>query len=183
MQDSLSFVAAVVLCACLLFVYPLQEHAHRQEQFAYLVTYQQVVRFVDDVCQKGFISKSMYSDFLERLERAGGMKFGMEMKHTRKMYVPNPTGGDSNIDERPFISYDDEYYDAQIVERLFPPAGQPGERPPIYHMHAGDMFQMVVTGDRPSAMQSLHTIFPGYQADALPAIQIPYGGMVKNEAH
>jgi hypothetical protein len=167
MQDSLSFLAAVVISAVLLFVVPLQMSVDRQTHFSQFHIEQHVVRFVDYVCQKGFISPSMYIELQSKLLPINGKNIKIEMKHVKTVYVPRKLNGGTITNEMSeFTAVEEEYYQTQIFEQLFPSKKNDDGTLPLYYMNVGESFEVSVSSDDPS-----------------PQTYFSYGALIKNEAH
>ncbi len=165
MKDGLSFVAAVVVSAILLYVYPLTASVDRQQQLMFLMTQQAVTRFVDDVCTKGFLSAPMYRQFEEQLATSG-LSIRVDLKHVKKSWITSKENGD-------LIESMEEYYNPQIHELLFP-ANNYGDSDSggTYYFATGDEFYVTVKSEETEGGR-----YP------TPLVWLPFGGIVKNAAH
>lgn len=71
MSNSVSKLFAAFLALLLMYVVPSAELARRQDDLSRMVVYQSATKFVDSVRTKGYITPTMYNDFLRELEATG----------------------------------------------------------------------------------------------------------------
>nr|WP_246772924.1 hypothetical protein [Paenibacillus polymyxa] len=68
MVQTISKLLGALLAVLLLYIVPAAQGAERQDDISGLNTYHSTVRFVDMVRTKGYITPTMYNDFMRDLE-------------------------------------------------------------------------------------------------------------------
>jgi len=183
MMNSFLKIFAVIVAVLLLYVYPISAVFRQQDDVSELVVMRATASFVDAVRDKGFVSPTMYIDFMNALA-ATGNTFEVQMEHDSKKYVPvydDPTRPDTFRG-----SYEvqvDAFYNAQILPVLFPnnTAGKddPARR---YPLHVGDTFTVTVKNTNRTLGTMLSDFLNGAVSPS-ERIFIPYGGVVRNESY
>lgn len=69
MNDILGKVFSVLLCAWLMFFYPLSAAKEENRQIERMYLYQETVRFLDNVCNTGVISERDMKNYLDKISR------------------------------------------------------------------------------------------------------------------
>ena len=165
-------MAAVIVSAILLYVYPISSTWDRQHQIMFLMTQQTLTRFVDDVCKKGFVSAAMMRNFREQIAEIG-LSFDIELKHIKKTWIVANEKKDVEAEMGQYFQIEEEFYTPQINEVLFPSAtALHGGPVKAYYFQSGDEFYVTVKSDETEGGQ-----YP------VPLVWLPYGGIVKNAAH
>ena len=67
MSDIFGKVIAVILCALLMFLYPLNVAKEENRQIERMYLYQETVRFVDSICNTGIILDRDMKNYLSRI--------------------------------------------------------------------------------------------------------------------
>lgn len=83
MVQSISKLLGALLAVLLLYIVPAAQAAERQNDISGLNTYHSTVRFVDMVRTKGYITPTMYNDFIRELELTGNT-YEVELEHMHK---------------------------------------------------------------------------------------------------
>lgn len=140
-----------------------------------------VTSFVDAVRDKGYISPTMYNDFVQAIH-ATGNTFDIQMEHGYKRYDPvydDPTRPETFKGD--YAVHYDMFYNAQILPALFPDT-QAGKNDSTrrYRLAVGDTFYVMVKNTNRTNGTILHD-FLNNAGSIEPKIFIPYGGMVRNE--
>lgn len=181
MMNSFLKVFAVIVAVLLLYVYPISEAFRQQDDVSELVVMRATASFVDAVRDKGFVSPTMYTDFMNTLA-ATGNTFDVQMEHGSKKYVPvydDPTKSDTFRGSYE-VQYD-VFYNAQILPVLFPDsAAGKDDSSRRYKLQVGDTFAVTVKNTN----RTTGTILSDFLNGAISPnekIFIPYGGMVRNE--
>lgn len=181
MSNALSKISAALLAIVLLYLVPAVQSAQREEDYRALAAYNTLVRFADAVRNKGYLSASMYRDFVHELGAVGG-EYKIELVHRHKKYHPeysDPSDPDSFLGG--FSIHYEDYYDHDILPLLFPeqaPAGASGR--PRYEMEIGDYFTVTITGLERTPITVLNDFLYGaVKPGGWNAMN--YGGMVLNE--
>lgn len=181
-MNAISKIAAALLAVLLLYIYPAVDSFERQDDIAYLLANQSVVNFVDSVRNKGYITPTMYNDFVQGLEQTGNL-FEIRMEHNHKLYHPvyadaaNPNTFQSTYE----VSYDG-YYQEHIMSVLFPQNELPPDDPERrYRLAAGDYFRVTVSNRNRTSAAIMRDALNLSNKDEIARIYIPYGGMVLNE--
>ena len=67
MNDILGKVFSVLLCAWLMFLYPLNVAREENRQIEQMYLYQETVRFLDNICNTGVISDRDMQNYLDKI--------------------------------------------------------------------------------------------------------------------
>lgn len=164
-----------------MFYYPAYQTFEKEEDIAYLNTYQVVTEFVDNVRMKGYITPKMYEEFQQKLH-IGDVLYDVEMVHKHKYYHPvysDPS--DPNTFTGEYVIEYDEYYWEQIKEQLFGDSTVPYEER-MYRLEEGDYFGVHVKNKTKFKSTMLLDFLTGNIGDDnSERVSVPYGGMVLNE--
>lgn len=179
MPNVFSKMFALLLAVLVLYCVPTYQLYKKQEEIAYLNTHQVVTEFVDNVRTKGFITRDMYEQFLQKLN-VGEVLYTVEMTHKHKIYVPvytDPTNQNSFTGE--YKTQYDEFYKEQIEKVLY---ADLNDTDVMYKLENGDYFKIYVENKTKFRSTMLFDFFTGGIAnDNDVVVSVPYGGMVLNE--
>lgn len=182
MPNIVSKIVAIIFAIVVMLYVPTYQNYKKQEDLAYLTTYQAVTNFVDNVRMKGYITPGMYEDFQADLNVGSEVLYSVEMTHKHKLYTPvytDPANINSFTGEYQ-VQYDD-YYLEQIQEYLFNDGAVPYEER-MYRLEKDDFFQVVVKNKTKFKSTMLFDFLTANIGESNPVvIYIPYGGMVQNE--
>ncbi|MFB4322592.1 MULTISPECIES: hypothetical protein [unclassified Paenibacillus] len=182
MSNSVSKWFAAFLALLLLYLVPAGEMARRQDDLSRLIVYQSVTKFVDSVRTKGYITPTMYNDFLQELAATGNI-YNVEMEHHHKKYHPeyaDPSDPGSFLN-RYSVVYD-AYYQDDLMGYLFPDSNlDKSDDSRRYRLTAGDHFQVSVTSLNRTPGLVIFDTLTGSNSEGTAAIAFPYGGLVLNE--
>lgn len=67
MNDIFGKVISILLCAWLMFIYPLNAAKEESSQIERMYIYQETVRFVDNICNTGIISDKDMKNYLNKI--------------------------------------------------------------------------------------------------------------------
>ncbi|MCC3381116.1 hypothetical protein ACFQ5D_12310 [Paenibacillus farraposensis] len=182
MVQSISKLLGVLLAVLLLYIVPAAQAAERQDDISGLHVYHSTVRFVDMVRTKGYITPTMYNDFMRELELTGNT-YEVGLEHMHKKYVPEYADAakpDSFLGN--YETVYDGFYNPQILTVLFPGNQQPkSDQTRQYTLMAGDYFTVRLhnTNRTPADIYKSWLLI-GID-DGKPAVTASYGGMVLNE--
>lgn len=178
MGNALSKITAALLAVLLLFLFPAWQVAQRQEDLRYLAAYRALVQFTDAVRNKGFVTPTMYEEFVRELETTGG-GYDVELEHRHKAYHPeydDPADPTTFLND--FTVVYDAYYTSDILQVMFP-AGT-GQKGAPYELQEGDFFAVTALDRSRSPYDILaEFLYPG-AGETYPSL-LTYGGMVLNE--
>lgn len=87
MEDTLQRVFSVLISILILFVLPLYITFEKMDDISYSLALKITSNFVDSVTAKGYITESMYNDFLRELSVTNNV-YDIKMEHVSKKYVP-----------------------------------------------------------------------------------------------
>ncbi|CAH0121175.1 hypothetical protein PAE9249_03701 [Paenibacillus sp. CECT 9249] len=172
---------ALIIAVLLLYIFPISQSFDKQDDISYLIALQSVTGFVDAARDKGYVTPTMYND-LERRLAATGNAFRIEMEHLHKRYYPvygDPA--DPRTFEHEFAVDYEGFYTHQIKAILFPDNTlAPDDPARRYLMNAGDFFRVsIVNTNKTNATVMRDFLNNGHTERG--TIDIPYGGMVRNE--
>ncbi|MWV42280.1 hypothetical protein GRF59_01435 [Paenibacillus sp. HJL G12] len=182
MTSAVSKFVAVLIAVALMFVYPSAEAYQKQDDLSRLVVYNALTQFVDAVRNKGYLTPTMYQDFLSEIH-ATGNDFDVQMEHLHKKYTPvytdaaDPSTFQHDID----VSYAG-YYTVDIMSVLFPDQALPkDDELRKYKVNVGDFFKVTVKNVNRTAGTLMMDFVTGSISGNVPVLAYPYGGMVLNE--
>lgn len=180
-MNSFLKIFAVLVAVLLLYLYPIAEAFNQQDDISEMVVLKATTTFVDAVRDKGYVTPTMYNDFMKVIA-ATGNSFDVQMEHGSKKYVP--VYDDPTRPETFRGSYEvhyDMFYNAQILPVLFPNSAVAKDDPMRrYKLHVGDTFTVTVKNTN----RTPGTILFDFLNQAISSneiIFIPYGGVVRNE--
>lgn len=182
MSNSVSKWFAAFLALLLLYIVPAGELARRQDDLSRIVVYQAVTKFVDSVRMKGYITPTMYQDFLQELA-ATGNEYDVQMEHRHKKYQPeyaDPADPDTFLNR--YVVVYDAYCQEDLAAYLFPQTDMPrDDERRVYRLTAGDLFQVRVQSLNRTPGMLIMDALTGTDSSGKAAIVFPYGGLVLNE--
>lgn len=180
-MNSFSKVFAIIMAILLLYIFPISAAFDNQDDVSELVVLRAVTTFVDAVRDKGYISPTMYNDFVQGLH-ATGNTFDIQMEHGQKRYDPvyeDPTRPETFRDA--YAIHYETFYNAQMLPVLFPnTAAGKDDQMRRYKLAVGDTFHVVVKNTNRTNGTILHD-FVNNASSPHEKIFIPYGGVVRNE--
>lgn len=107
MSDIFGKVVAILLCAWLMFLCPLQQMKEENQQLEHMYLYQETVRFLDAVRNTGMITSEAWIAYQKKISNMNEL-YQISISHEQMEYQ-NLNG------EQAEYQY---YYDAQIKEQL-----------------------------------------------------------------
>jgi len=179
MPNAIAKIFGIILMVGL-FYYSTYQNYKKEEDIAYINTYNSVTEFVDNVRLKGFITPSMYEDFVNSLHTGNQVLFNVEIEHEKKQYTPvytDPTNPNSFTGEYE-VQYTSFYWE-QIKKTLFE-SSVPYEKR-MYKLENGDFFYVNVANKTKFKSTMLFDFLTGGAGTDAPEIPFPYGGMVQNQ--
>lgn len=156
MEDSLIVVFSMILAVILMFVFPIMDTWERQDDISYMSVYANVVEFVDSVRNLGYITPTMYSQFLQSIN-ATGNRYEVTLEHRRRIYDIN---GYMNV------------YTTTIEEVL-------NSGNDYTDMEAGDYFYVSIKNTNKTQSTLIKEVVFASRQETF-KIGVPYGGMVRN---
>lgn len=180
-MNSLSKLVAILLVILLLFIFPISNTYDRKDDISYLIVYKAITKFVDASRNKGYISPTMYEDFMREIDATGNL-YEVEIEHYHKRYTPVYTdpADSSTFQNRIYLDYD-AYYEPQIMQVIFPDNSKPKDDPSrLYKMNVGDYIYVTVKSLNKTQGQIMQDFLFTMNSDSS-RIYIPYGGMIHNE--
>ncbi|MDQ0271218.1 hypothetical protein [Cytobacillus purgationiresistens] len=182
MVNPLSKVFSFFILIGCLFIVPLFFSFIKADDLAEINAQNVVTKFVDSVRNKGYISPSMYNDFVYDLESTGYL-FDIELSHEKKTFHPvYEDPADSGTFKGDYIVDYDNYYSKQINKVLFPDNSLPIESESrVYKLMVGDYFKVTVQNMNRTKATIVHDFLTFGNTGNPTVIHIPYGGMVHNE--
>lgn len=179
MPNAIAKIIAVILITGL-FYYATYQNYKREVDLAYINTSNTVTEFVDNVRLKGFITPSMYEDFVNKLHTGNQVLFTIEIEHEKKQYTPvytDPSNQNSFTGEYQ-VQYTGVYWE-QIKKVLFESNVPYDKR--IYKLENEDFFSVYVENKTKFKATMLFDFLTGSAGSDSPEIVFPYGGMVQNQ--
>ncbi len=156
MEDSLIVVFSMILAVILMFIFPIMDTWERQDDISYMSVYANVVEFVDSVRNLGYITPTMYSQFLQSIN-ATGNRYEVTLEHRKRIYQID---GYMNV------------YTTSIEEVL-----NNGDN--YTDMEAGDYFYVSVKNTNKTQSTLMKELIFASRQETF-KIGVPYGGMIRN---
>ncbi len=177
-------ILAFMLCAVLLFLFPLMTMLDRQDDIAYNIVLTESNRFVDACRDTGYITPGMYSEFTNRIESTGNT-YSIKLSHIKRSVSPvyNQVSG--------VLTFADEYEithinrsEYMILKVLYPnnPTASEHDKSRRYDMGMGDLFFVEVENKGKTMATAIRDMIL-FRDTHNPGIFVRSGGMVRNEAY
>lgn len=183
MGESLWKILAFILCAVLLFIVPLTTILDRQDDIAYNVVLTECNRFVDTCRDTGFITPTLYSEFIRRINSTGNT-YIVKISHIKRIVNPvyEERNGGLVFTEEYGINHvtQPEYL---IMDTLFPSNSSLSvlDKSRRYNMSMGDLLFVEVQNSGKTMSTAVRDMILFSDTKA-PGIFIRSGGLVRNEA-
>ncbi|MNP18508.1 hypothetical protein D3C76_1109920 [compost metagenome] len=180
MSNSVAKVFAAIIAIVLLFIWPVSSALNKQDDISEIVVLNSVTHYVDSVRDKGYITPTMYTEFVDQIALTGNI-FDIQMVHRHKRY--DPIYSDDGVFQGGYNVNFEEFYNAQFHEKLFPRnSSEPVDSPNrIYKFATGDFFDVTVKNTNRTMGTLMNDFLTGSINSPNEKIVIPYGGMVLNE--
>lgn len=127
-------IADIVIIIAVMFIFPMiwaaQKGDYLSQKGAETIAYE----FCTNVCSRGYIDDTLYSEFTDALSSTGGV-YKITLVHKQIIYEPEYESGvfTGNV-----MSYNDETYTEAILSRIY--GGGKG----AYLMNKGDVFEVTI---------------------------------------
>jgi len=177
-------VLAFLLCAVLMFLFPLMTVLDRQDDIAYNIVLTECNRFVDACRDTGYITPGMYSEFEDRINSTGNT-YTIKLSHIKRSVTPVYKQINGNLSftgeyEVTHVNYGEQ----DILGVLYPdnttlPVHDKSRR---YDMSMGDLLFVEVQNKGKTMATAIRDMILFRDTD-YPAIFVRAGGMVRNEAY
>ena len=159
MEDSLIVVFSMILAVILMFVFPIMDTWERQDEISYMSVYATVVEFVDSVRNLGYITPTMYTQFLQSIN-ATGNRYEVTLEHRKRIYNINAYKNVYTTTIEGILDSGNDYRD----------------------MKAGDYFYVSVKNTNKTQSTVIKESVYASKQETF-KIGVPYGGMVRNTAN
>ena len=159
MEDSLIVIFSMILAVILMFVFPIMDTWERQDDISYMSVYASVVEFVDSVRNLGYITPTMYTQFLQEIN-ATGNRYEVTLEHRKRIYTPE-------------INAYKNIYTTTIEDILF------NQKKEYRDMAAGDYFYVSIKNTNKTQSTLIKEVVYASRQETF-KIGVPYGGMVRN---
>lgn len=202
MGDSLGKIVALILAVLLLFIYPTKNEFERLDETSRIFVLTETAKFVDSVRNLGYVTPSMYQEYVGRLG-ATNNSYEVRMEHRKKKFDPiyeDPSAGvpatpddddtdDADIDDDIYeeevypVSYAigfRTYYNNTIMNTMFPETPITDDLNRNYEMGKGDYFAVTVYNKNKTMATRIQEMLYNTSLNT-EKIYVRYGGMVKDE--
>jgi hypothetical protein len=171
-ENTLWKILAFIILTIMLFVVPLYFTFVRQDMITYQVVSEETEKLTDLICNLGYITPDMYSNFCKSIE-ATGLNYTVTIKHHKKQYYPVS----DQVGEF-FVDY--ELADTQeIIEALYPSKGEL-ITDAQYVFALGDFIVLEIENQGKTKAEVLKDLL-SFKKNRVPVIYVRSGGMVHNE--
>lgn len=206
MEDIIQRVFAVIFVVLVFFAMPLYMTFEKKDDISYALATKITSNFVDEVTAKGYLSESMYNDFISKLAVTGNT-YDIKLEHIARKYSPviNQYDNDGKLTatleykgneklasegEVTYSMYEEFYTEKQIL-RYFSNNSettkmkyQDSDEKIVYTMSVGDEFGVIVKNTNTTiATMFFNTFTFGAMSEENPRVYINYGGTIKNEEY
>lgn len=110
MNDIFGKVISILLCAWLMFIYPLNAAKEENSQMERMYIYQETVRFVDNICNTGVISDKDMRNYLNKISSMNTL-YDVSITHDSRI-------SDDEKEELETEGFYVSYYESQIFDAL-----------------------------------------------------------------
>lgn len=87
MEDTLQRVFSILLSVIIFFLLPLYMAFEKKDDIAYSLALKITSNFVDEVCNKGYMTIDMYNNYVSDLSVTGN-SYDISLEHVKKVYEP-----------------------------------------------------------------------------------------------
>lgn len=206
MEDIIQRVFAVIFVVLVFFAMPLYMTFEKKDDISYALATKITSNFVDEVTAKGYLSESMYNDFISKLAVTGNT-YDIKLEHIARKYSPviNQYDNDGKLTatleykrneklasegEVTYSMYEEFYTEKQIL-RYFSNNSETtkmkykdSDEKIVYTMSVGDEFGVIVKNTNTTiATMFFNTFTFGAMSEENPRVYINYGGTIKNEEY
>lgn len=170
----------VLIALLLIFLWPISSSLNKQDDMSEIYVFNASTQFIDSVRDKGYITPTMYNQFVNQLDLTGNT-YDISLEHLHKRY--DPIYSDAGVFLGGFEVNYEGFYNAQINEKLFPRNSTESIESPnrVYKLAAGDFFNLTVKNTNRTTATLINDILFGSINSPNEKIVITYGGMVLNE--
>ncbi|MGI6085575.1 MAG: hypothetical protein ACOYIF_09040 [Acetivibrionales bacterium] len=177
-------ILAFMLCAVLMFLFPLMTVLDRQDDVAYNIVLTECNRFVDACRDTGYITPAMYSEFINRIESTGNI-YSIKMSHIKRSVIPvyeQESGALTFTGEYEITHVN--YGEYEILGVLYPDNSTLSQldKARRYNMSMGDLFFVEVKNTGKTMATALRDMML-FRDTQNPDIFVRSGGMVRNETY
>ncbi|MDR0270862.1 hypothetical protein [Paenibacillus sp.] len=180
MENYFAKAFAAIIVILHLFMWPISSALDKQDDISQIVVMNSVTKFVDSVRDKGYITPTMYNEFVDQMALTGNT-YDIQMEHLHKRYDPIYT--DAGIFQDGYNVNYEGFYNAQVNDKLFPSTSADRIDSPnrVYKLAAGDFFTVTVKNTNRTPATLINDILLLATNAPNEKIVIPYGGMILNE--
>lgn len=162
MTDSFGKVTAIFLAAILMFYIPLLFYFQRQESIHQIYILTETVYLTDSVRNTGRLTKSMYEEFIKKLQATDNL-YEIKLERTRFSYR-NPDGS--------YIEQEDHFYTEELLKEIY--------EKDEYLFKQGDFLRISVIKKKEGIGDKLFHILTGRSVLEQQMVAY-YGGTIKYE--
>lgn len=171
-MDSFSKIISIFLAVILMFLSPLLYMAQKQDTMSQLFVSSETTGFIDNIKNSGYVSKSMYEDFIKKIDKTGNL-YQIEFTHCHRRVEPLVEVNTNDI-LHDFSVYYYNTYEAEIFDAF--------DRDQDYYFNRGDYISIRVYNRNKTIATA---IIEGILSKDVEDIQIAvtYGGMIRDEVN
>lgn len=169
-MDSFSKIISIFLAVILMFISPLLYMAQKQDSITQLYVSTETTRFIDNIKNSGYINKSMYEDYIKKIDQTGNL-YEIEITHCHKRVEPLVDVNTNDILQDYSVYYYNTYED-EIFEAF--------DKDMDYSFNRGDFISIdIFNRYKTTAVSILENILSKDITDT--QIVVTYGGMIRDE--
>lgn len=190
MKDNLSIVIVMLVFVVLMVIFPLYNHFERQDDMSYNLALKVTTNFVDEVINSGYISQTMYDNYIANLANTGNL-YDIELEVHKRTYTKDPyaIANGVNIADAPFIEQYYIYYNKDIFEENtgavidatnIGSVDKKSLKNGIYYLNVGDQIYVKLKNSSTTMAGAIFNLI--VPTSSIERIKINYGGIIKNNA-
>ncbi len=157
MSDIQGKLVDLIIGVLIMFIAPVLYFNKTAQSSEELIIRQYTAAFVENVCTHGYLSKTMYEDYIRQLLEQDAVLL-VELEHSEQIqepvYIRNPEDANTFLFSGEIRSYETVTYTDEILERISQSNGR-------YEMNADDYFKVIVRLNEKEEANMVITAYKG----------------------
>ncbi len=169
-MNAFSKIIAIFAGILLLFIAPLLYMAQKQDSICQLYVTGETIKLVDSIRAEGIFSKTMYYDYISRIDKTGNL-YDIRITHAHRVIAPDYDEVTDTVSDT-ISSYYYNTYEEEIFQAFDEGRG--------YRFSQGDYISVRVV-NRNGTMAQRMSLFLRRKSEDI-SILVTYGGLIRDEA-
>lgn len=171
MSNSFGKIVSIFLCVLILFLYPLISISQKADAITQTIVLTETTNFVDAIKNNGYLSKSMYLEYIRKLDATGNL-YDIRIEHAHQ--IVNPIYDESStIFQDDFSVHYYNTYEDDILKQLF-------DEDKMYYFNQGDYISLCVSNRTKTLATRIYESVLEHEIGTKQII-VTYGGMIRDE--